>query len=173
MPQDRFYLTPEWKAARRAALQRVGGVCQVPGCADRASVVDHIRPRRAGGAPFDPANLRPMCWRHHSAKTVRADGGFGRAPNPAAASRSYGADDRGLPLDPSHRWAAQRGAGVSGAASGVTGPAGVASGVPGPAGAGVSDHVARPAARGGVSPDRLQGQAPPRRRTANLATSMG
>ena len=103
MPSDPFYTSAAWKTARAAALDRVGHRCQHLGCGARASVVDHVTSRRAGGAPFAEHNLRPLCWMHHSAKTVRHDGGFGRAPS-AAPAVSYASDARGMPLDPGHRW---------------------------------------------------------------------
>lgn len=43
-----------------------------------ASQVDHIVPLSKGGAKSDPANLQAFCHSHHSIKTIRHDGGFGR-----------------------------------------------------------------------------------------------
>ena len=41
-----------------------------------ATEVDHIVPRRLGGAD-DVENLQALCKSHHSRKTAREDGGFG------------------------------------------------------------------------------------------------
>ena len=46
------------------------------GCGQLASDVDHILPRRLGGAD-DHANLQSLAHGHHSRKTVLHDGGFG------------------------------------------------------------------------------------------------
>lgn len=44
--------------------------CQVPGCTNMATDVDHVEPIEAGGAPFDRSNLQALCKKHHSAKTA-------------------------------------------------------------------------------------------------------
>lgn len=148
MPHDPFYTSATWLAARRDALHRADRRCQQPGCGARASVVDHIRPRRAGGAPFDPANLRALCWRHHSTKTAARDGGFGNARS-AEAAPILAVDASGVPLDPAHPWrvaATARGAGSDTLQGGInrigyvsgaeTRTAAQAAGVPGCADAG-------------------------------------
>lgn len=63
MPRDPFYLTPEWRARRRAVLERAGGRCEAPGCDRPAVIVDHILARSKGGSD-DPANLRCLCRQH-------------------------------------------------------------------------------------------------------------
>jgi len=45
-------------------------------CGQRASEVDHVIPRRAGGSD-NLENLRALCRRCHASKTAREDGGFG------------------------------------------------------------------------------------------------
>lgn len=60
-----YYQTAEWKALRLAALRRDGFQCVIAGCGTRASVVDHIKQRDAGGADALP-NLRSLCHRHHN-----------------------------------------------------------------------------------------------------------
>ena len=50
--------------------------CEENGCNRRATQVDHVLSLRKGGTD-DMENLRPMCARHHSRKTVREDGRWG------------------------------------------------------------------------------------------------
>ncbi|MGE3932371.1 MAG: HNH endonuclease [Rhodospirillaceae bacterium] len=64
-----------WRALRETILAR-DIVCRWPGCTAPATEVDHIVPKPAG--TDDPANLQGLCKAHHSAKTAREDGGFGR-----------------------------------------------------------------------------------------------
>lgn len=60
MPHDPFYWSAEWKAVRRAALERAGGRCQTPKCNAPAVIVDHIIARSRGGTEA-PSNLRALC----------------------------------------------------------------------------------------------------------------
>lgn len=76
-------------AARRAAYLASHPWCAVEGCREPAVEVDHIVPRRRGGSD-DETNLQGLCRRHHSAKTVRQDGGLGR---PAAPGKGVGRVD--------------------------------------------------------------------------------
>ena len=55
---DPYYLSPEWKALRRATLERDGSRCVA--CGDPASIADHIIRRRDGGADT-LSNLRSLC----------------------------------------------------------------------------------------------------------------
>ena len=57
---DPFYQTPEWKALRRATLERDHYTCTTPGCGQPARTVDHIVSRRKGGADA-LLNLRCLC----------------------------------------------------------------------------------------------------------------
>ncbi len=52
-----------WQRLRPQILARDGGTCQIgaPGCTTIATQVDHITPVHAGGAWYDPANLRAAC----------------------------------------------------------------------------------------------------------------
>ena len=65
MAVDPYYLTPEWKALRRACLERDGFLCV--SCGERAVVADHIIGRRRwfaenrAGSPDVLSNLRSMC----------------------------------------------------------------------------------------------------------------
>jgi 5-methylcytosine-specific restriction endonuclease McrA len=56
---------PGWPVLRASILARDGWTCQL--CGGRATDVDHIVPRSAGGTD-DPANLRSLCGPcHHRA----------------------------------------------------------------------------------------------------------
>lgn len=78
----RGYASAEWRRARAEWLQ-AHPICadpfhrhrgrQVPG-----THVDHRRAKRAGGAD-EAGNFQTLCSSCHSSKTVRFDGGFGRA----------------------------------------------------------------------------------------------
>lgn len=54
-----------WRRVRDLVLKRDGYRCRIEGphCAGAANEVDHIVPWRAGGALYDPANLRAACKR--------------------------------------------------------------------------------------------------------------
>ncbi len=51
------------RGLREAIFARDGGRCQIRGirCTEIATQIDHIVPVRAGGAWFDPDNLRAAC----------------------------------------------------------------------------------------------------------------
>jgi hypothetical protein len=57
------YASQQWRSLRLAILDRDGHRCQIngPKCKQHATHVDHIIPVSAGGAPYDPANLRAAC----------------------------------------------------------------------------------------------------------------
>jgi 5-methylcytosine-specific restriction endonuclease McrA len=63
----------------RDAYLKVHPICELPGCGQPASDVDHRLSRRRGGTD-DWSNLQALCHRHHSAKTAAEDGGFGNRP---------------------------------------------------------------------------------------------
>jgi hypothetical protein len=65
----------EWRFLSDIVLQR-DPTCQI--CRNRRStVVDHVRPRRAGGSESPEANLWGLCKPCHSMKTAMFDGGGG------------------------------------------------------------------------------------------------
>lgn len=71
--KDRYYTTKGWQYLRRRQLalyprcqQETGGVR----CPQPATDVDHIVPRKEGGADA-LENLQSLCHSHHSAKTNR------------------------------------------------------------------------------------------------------
>jgi 5-methylcytosine-specific restriction endonuclease McrA len=52
-----------WPRVRRTILERDDYRCQIngPNCKTHATTVDHIISWQAGGAWYDPANLRAAC----------------------------------------------------------------------------------------------------------------
>ena len=58
--------------------------CVADGELRPATEVDHVLPRRLGGTD-EVENLQALCKRHHSQKTAREDGGFGRNTGPRRA----------------------------------------------------------------------------------------
>ena len=69
----------EWRARRDAHLRRepLCRECSKTGRVTPATDVDHIVARAKGGGEEDE-NLQSLCATHHSIKTNREDGGFGR-----------------------------------------------------------------------------------------------
>lgn len=59
--------TWRWRQIRATVLARDGYSCVV--CGARATQVDHVVPRAAGGSD-DRANLRSLCGTCHRAKTT-------------------------------------------------------------------------------------------------------
>jgi 5-methylcytosine-specific restriction protein A len=101
MPSDPFYQSDAWRTLRRSFLQQ-HPTCQHPLCGKRAGHVDHVHPRRSHPhLELVEANLQALCHSHHSEKTVRNDGGFGRY----LKMRGWkGADENGNPVDHTHPW---------------------------------------------------------------------
>jgi len=64
-----------WQSLRPSILERDGYLCQIrlPGCTLEATQVDHIVPWKAGGAAYDPDNLRASCG-HCNRSRARRDG---------------------------------------------------------------------------------------------------
>jgi 5-methylcytosine-specific restriction enzyme A len=100
--RDPIYQTAAWRAFRLVVLTE-RPICEVPGCGAPSRQVDHRMPVRKGGAPFDRANVQPLCLSCHSRKTATNDGGFGNRPN-SKPLRAVGSDASGQPLDPTHPW---------------------------------------------------------------------
>lgn len=94
-----FYQSKTWRRLRAARLRIDRGVCVVPGCGKRATTVDHIVARRAGG-PDTIANTRSLCRDHdHSIKELPS----GKRRN---GGKLYvkGCFPDGSPRDPNHPW---------------------------------------------------------------------
>lgn len=65
-----MYSTAEWKR-RRADQLRHHPWCQVPGCHERATEVDHVEAHRGDWQAFINGKLQSLCKRHHVQKTMR------------------------------------------------------------------------------------------------------
>jgi len=57
----------EWERIRQQVLARDGHVCQVKGCGQAATHVDHITPKSLGGND-SLDNLQAMCQTHNLKK---------------------------------------------------------------------------------------------------------
>jgi hypothetical protein len=74
-----------WDAASRAYL-RAHPWCAWPACTAASAVTDHIDGLGPlGPRGFDPTNWQALCQSHHATKTMRHDGGHGRARTPLSA----------------------------------------------------------------------------------------
>ncbi|HLO74856.1 MAG TPA: HNH endonuclease [Magnetospirillum sp.] len=95
MPNDPWYKSPAWRAARAQRLALDRHTCTVPGCGRPAVVVDHTKPRSLA-----MSDLRSLCRLHDNqvkedATGRRRSGGRFSVP---------GCDADGMPLDPNHPW---------------------------------------------------------------------
>jgi len=68
---DSFYLTKEWRRARDLARELGGYQCSECRVTGVTLFVDHKVELQDGGAPYDQDNLRLLCGRCHTIKTVR------------------------------------------------------------------------------------------------------
>jgi len=64
------YNTKRWKELRSDHLNTrpLCARCQAAGLTIGATIVHHITPIRAGGDPWDPANLESLCQSCHNAE---------------------------------------------------------------------------------------------------------
>ncbi|MGX1495174.1 5-methylcytosine-specific restriction endonuclease McrA [Labrenzia sp. MBR-25] len=93
----RFYSTSRWQKVAAKQLARAP-ICE--GCEQRpATLVDHIKPIRQGGAKCDPENLQSLCRNCHAEKTAAER--YGRT---WTAPKLRGAFSDGSPRDPNHPW---------------------------------------------------------------------
>jgi 5-methylcytosine-specific restriction enzyme A len=85
----------EWQRIRRIVLEQEPNCRR---CGDRATDVDHIIPRSAGGTDA-PSNLQPLCSGCHRTKSS-AEGGRARSKGQGGGegSRRPGTPPLGLPL---------------------------------------------------------------------------
>jgi len=100
MPDDPYYLSASWRRLRQAALTRDAFQCVTPGCRAKATIVDHVVPRNAGGSDA-LSNLRSLCRRCDG--MVKERPGGRRRPG-GGRPRAIGCDTSGQPLDPLHWW---------------------------------------------------------------------
>jgi 5-methylcytosine-specific restriction protein A len=75
--ERRPYDSPQWKRLRLAILERDGGRCV--DCGGPATMVDHVKPWRQGGAWFDPSNLVAVCRSDNTKRAYRTGGRSGVA----------------------------------------------------------------------------------------------
>ena len=66
-----LYHTKQWKALRLAILrdEPTCRECREAGAIKLATVIDHIRPVRLGGAMWNEDNLQPLCLSCHQRKS--------------------------------------------------------------------------------------------------------
>jgi 5-methylcytosine-specific restriction enzyme A len=77
---QRFYQSEEWKLVRKRKLQ-LNPLCEEclrQGKLTKATMVDHIKPIKEGGAPLDLANLQSLCWSCHSRKSAEEGSRWGK-----------------------------------------------------------------------------------------------
>ena len=66
--KDLFYDSGDWRRCRKIKLY-LNPVCEI--CNQQAATeVDHIVPRKSGGADFELNNLQSLCKSCHSRKTI-------------------------------------------------------------------------------------------------------
>lgn len=71
----KVYASIRWRGLRRTVLKEQPW-CNVLGCNNPATDVDHIQGLAQGGAPYDRANLQALCAKHHGEKTRQEQYGF-------------------------------------------------------------------------------------------------
>ncbi len=77
--------TATWHKARKRylAANPICVECEKENIITPANTVDHIIPHRGDKELFwDEDNWQSLCATHHSIKTAKEDGGWGRTPNP-------------------------------------------------------------------------------------------
>lgn len=106
---DKFYLSPEWRALRKACLARDGYrcvICHISVAGKGQARVDHILPRKTHPhLELTLGNLRSLCAAHDN-QGHREKGSGRTARDERMVIR--GVDPRGFPLDPQHPWAKAR-----------------------------------------------------------------
>jgi 5-methylcytosine-specific restriction endonuclease McrA len=99
MPNNPRDTNPAWRQIRAARLKIDGYRCAVPGCLRKATHVDHIISRRAGGTDA-LSNLRSLCAVHDNQVKEDATGKRRSGGKFTVA----GCDAFGMPKDPNHPW---------------------------------------------------------------------
>lgn len=73
-PYHQLYNCKKWRVIRSNFL-KVHCVCII--CGGKATIADHIIPHKGDERLFyNENNLQPMCWRCHSAKTLKENNYF-------------------------------------------------------------------------------------------------
>jgi len=77
---QKFYSSTEWRAVKKRHLmiEPLCRECMKDNKLIKATIVDHIIPRRQGGAPLDDNNLQSLCWSCHSRKSAKEGSRWGR-----------------------------------------------------------------------------------------------
>lgn len=101
----KIYNSKRWKKLRliKLGINPLCQDCETLGLIESANHVDHIKAINDGGEPFDIDNLRALCLRCHSRKTVYRDGGLGQKKREYVIT-AKGCDVSGIPIDPNHHW---------------------------------------------------------------------
>lgn len=92
MAERRPYDAPIWKRVRLVVLARDNYRCV--DCGKPATMVDHIKPWRQGGAWFELSNLESVCRSDNVKRAYRTGG---RQQGPATTSRT-------MKTNPSRDW---------------------------------------------------------------------
>jgi len=102
-----IYKTKKWAYTRRMAIERSYGRCEARDAITNARCstdisapgkarVDHIKPVKAGGAPYDLGNVRVLCAEHdNQAHREKSKGGSGPREQRFIIK---GCDEKGVPL---------------------------------------------------------------------------
>ena len=86
----------DWLKVREKHL-RINPFCTV--CGERGNEVDHIKSiEEAPDLRLEPSNLRTLCKRHHSRRTV-----YDQGWHKGKTIRKEASPD-GMPTDPNHPW---------------------------------------------------------------------
>ena len=66
-----FYSSAKWRKFREIYLKKhpLCIHCKRIDITMRATVIDHVKPIKQGGDPFDESNLQPLCMIHHNKKS--------------------------------------------------------------------------------------------------------
>jgi 5-methylcytosine-specific restriction protein A len=75
-----FYNSAAWKKLRsiKLCLDPLCEECYKKGILSKATIADHIVPRKQGGVPLDINNLQSLCQSCHSKKSVKEGSRWGK-----------------------------------------------------------------------------------------------
>lgn len=69
---EKFYLSKEWRALRAGRMLDADYFAAKARAKGERLILDHVRERKDGGDPLDPANTQWLTFSEHQAKTERA-----------------------------------------------------------------------------------------------------